>query len=274
MLTNQQLNEIEELQKECEAEDQIQLKLNWSMLRNPSDEEMGHLFHYEVGRLVGFLGVYRFGNKAELCGMVKPSYRRKGIFSKLFSKVNTLIETQKFTEVLLNAPSNSHTAKGFLKNISCDYSISEYQMQWEETKLVGDGTVTLRPSTEKDFEDEVQLDVQCFGLNEDDARKYRSEGRRADEQEYFMIEKDNKTVGKIRVSHSNGKAWIYGFAIFPEYQGKGIGRNVLANVIIKENQGGYPIFLEVEAKNAHALRLYESCGFRAYHSQDYYEYKR
>jgi ribosomal protein S18 acetylase RimI-like enzyme len=39
-----------------------------------------------------------------------------------------------------------------------------------------------------------------------------------------------------------------------------------------ERQKGLPVFLEVEAENAHALKLYEVCGFKSYHSQDYYQY--
>ncbi|MFS0658872.1 hypothetical protein AB1L07_08555 [Niallia alba] len=39
-----------------------------------------------------------------------------------------------------------------------------------------------------------------------------------------------------------------------------------------EEAKGLPIFLEVEAKNARALKLYESCGFKSYHAQDYYEF--
>ena len=69
----------------------------------------------------------------------------------------------------------------------------------------------------------------------------------------------------------NGDSWIYGFAVFPELQGKGIGRKALSKVVKMENEKGLSIFLEVEAKNAHALRLYESCGFKRFHSQDYYK---
>ena len=83
-----------------------------------------------------------------------------------------------------------------------------------------------------------------------------------------------RRVGKIRVDHSEGEAWIYGFSIFPEYQGKGHWQKG-----VEKDSGktawhlGYDIFLEVEATNAHALRLYESCGFKTIQRQDYYRYK-
>ena len=41
MLTNEQLHAIEVLQKECEQADNIQLKLNWDMLRQRNDLKHG-----------------------------------------------------------------------------------------------------------------------------------------------------------------------------------------------------------------------------------------
>jgi ribosomal protein S18 acetylase RimI-like enzyme len=52
-----------------------------------------------------------------------------------------------------------------------------------------------------------------------------------------------------------------------ELKGKGIERRVVK----MEYHKGLSVFLEVEAKNAHALNLNESCGFRSYHSQGYYK---
>ena len=274
MLTEKQLIEIGELQHECEASDKIQLKLNWEMLRNRSENEQSDFLLYEDGKLAAFLGIYSFGKKAELCGMVKPEYRRKGIFSKLMKQALSACTERKYREVLFNAPAQSAAAKDFLKTISCEYSFSEYQMKWAEKELAADKHVTLRQSEPSDLPLEVQLDVSCFGYMEQDASDYNHSIKREDDQDFIMIEFENKAVGKMRVSHTNGEAWIYGFAVLPDYQGRGIGRNALHKIIAKENEAGYPIFLEVEAKNAHALKLYESCGFKPFHVQDYYEWQK
>jgi ribosomal protein S18 acetylase RimI-like enzyme len=272
MITSKQLQEIEELQMECEVGEPFQLKLNWDMLRNHNEKEINHVFHYDNGSLVGFLGIYSFGSKVELCGMVKPSHRRQRIFTQLFTEAIRKVEEHNITEILLNAPTKSLSAKGFLQNVSCEYSFSEYQMQWKKTELFSSDDIILRPSSDDDFEDIIQLEVKCFGLDESDARDYNNMIKSSRNEATLIIEKDEKTVGKIRLAHQDGEAWIYGFCVFPEYQGKGIGRKVLTNVVLIESQKGYPIFLEVEAKNAHALGLYESCGFRSYHSQDYYKF--
>ncbi|MFJ7727379.1 GNAT family N-acetyltransferase [Neobacillus sp. NPDC097160] len=273
MLTGKQLNDIKALQEVCENEGGFQLKLNFDMLKNREENNKEDFFHYEDERLVGFLGSYGFGNKVELCGMVHPDYRRRGIFSRLLQMGLVEAENQNRKTVLLNAPTDSQSAKAFLKNIPCTFSVAEYQMKWQKTELIEDPAVTLRPSfSNDDREAEIQLEVLGFGLNESEAREMNQRIREISSDQRLIIEANGITAGKMRVSETNGEAWIYGFAIFPELRGKGIGRKALSKVVKMEDQKGLPIFLEVEAKNAHALGLYESCGFRSYHSQDYYEY--
>ncbi|PAE31408.1 GNAT family N-acetyltransferase [Bacillus sp. 7884-1] len=272
MLTKEKLYEIKALQEICEKEGRLQLKLNFDMLESRSGNRKEDFFYYEDGKLVGFLGSYYFGNKVEICGMVHPNYRRRGIFSKLLEDALEEAEKREARTILLNAPTESESAKQFLKRIPCSLSMVEYQMKWQKTELSEDPSVTVRPSySDEDLEAEIQLDVQCFGLNEKEARQYKQETKDLDSDLRLIIEAVGRIAGKIRLSEMNGEAWIYGFSIFPELQGKGIGRKALSKVVKMEDEKGLSIFLEVEAKNAHALKLYESCGFISYHSQDYYE---
>ncbi|MBT2655475.1 GNAT family N-acetyltransferase [Bacillus sp. ISL-18] len=274
MLTKEELASIKELQTICEQTGGYQLKLNFDMLENREGNEKEDFFHYEDEKLVGFLGSYGFGNKVELCGMVHPDYRRRGIFTKLLALGLEDSKRRMFQTILLNAPTDSQSAKEFLKNIPCAFSVAEYQMKWQKTGLIEDPAVTLRLSTTAEyFETEVQLEVLAFGFEEKESREFNLKLRENHFDENFIIEADGKPAGKMRVAESDGEAWIYGFAVFPELQGKGIGRRALSRIVNQEDQKGLSVFLEVEAKNAHALKLYESCGFRSYHSQDYYLYQ-
>lgn len=273
MLTEKELFDIKALQEICEKDGGFRLKLNFDMLKNREKNKKEDFFYYEDGKLVGFLGSYEFGNKAELCGMVHPDYRRKGIFSKLLEMGLDEAKNRNIRTILLNAPTKSQAAKELLKNIPCAFSVAEYQMKWQKTEIIEDPAVTIRPSvSDDDWEAEIKLDVLGFGLSESEAREMNQKVRKNNSEQWLMIEAEGKTAGKMRVAEWNGEAWIYGFVVFPELRGKGIGRKALSRVIKMEDQKGLSIFLEVEAKNAHALGLYESCGFRSYHSQDYYEY--
>ncbi|KAB7672650.1 GNAT family N-acetyltransferase [Bacillus sp. B1-b2] len=270
MLSKNELEAIKCLQEVCENEG-YQLKLNHDMLENRKEGRQDDFFHYEGDTLVGFLGCYYFGSKVEMCGMVHPDYRRKGIFSFLLKNAVTEAEQRKASKVLLNAPSSSVSGKDFLRSVACKYAFSEYQMKWHEKELHEIDDVILRDyDYKKDQEIEIQLDIQGFGIEEQDAREYVETMVENEYDHRFIIEAEGRVAGKIRVSEVEKEAWIYGFAIFPELRGKGIGRKVLTKVVKMEHQKGLPIFLEVEAKNAQALTLYESCGFKSYHSQDYY----
>jgi len=272
MLTEEELVDIKTLQEVCETDGGLQLKLNFDMLERRTGNRKEDFFHFEEGILVGFLGSYYFGNKVEICGMVHPDYRRKGIFSKLLEQALDETKRHSVRTILLNAPTESQSAKEFLKNIPCTLSMVEYQMKWEKTSLLENHSVTVRPSFSKeDVEAEIFLDVQCFGLNEEEARQYKEENKDLSTDLRLIIEAEGRVAGKMRLSEMNRESWIYGFAVFPELQGKGIGRNALSKVVKMQDEKGFSIFLEVEAKNANALRLYESCGFRSFHSQDYYK---
>lgn len=273
MLTKEQLLAIKDLKAICESKEKYELKLNFDMLESRKGDFQEDYFHYEDGQLVGFLGSYGFGNKVEICGMVHPDFRRKGVFSMLFEACVKDLNDRNIESLLLNAPADSASAKSFLKSIPCTYYMTEYQMKWQAIEMNVDPTVIIRPSlSHEDFEAEVQLDIQAFGFKEEEARHYNEILRENSQEQRFIITVDGETAGKMRVAEANNEAWIYGFAIFPALQGNGIGRKALSCIVNNMNQKGLSIYLEVEAKNHHALRLYEACGFRSYHSQDYYDY--
>ncbi|MGE7827006.1 GNAT family N-acetyltransferase [Paenibacillus sp. NPDC093718] len=271
MLTTQQLQDIEQLQKECELHDHVQLKLNWEMLRERNTENLD-FFHYEENELVAFLGLYPFGSTVEVCGMVKPNERRKGNFGQLFHLAMEQVGSNGYKKILLNAPAGSEAAAFFLNKQGAEYAFSEHQMEWHETPLEETTDILLRQATKEDYEMSVRLSVTAFGLDEEDARAMESQNF-ADHTDMLMIDVNEETVGKLRVSREEGQAWIYGFSILPEYQGRGIGRKALRQVVKEQSSAGFTVHLEVETKNDHALRLYESVGFQSVHVQDYYKYE-
>ncbi|MDF2066933.1 GNAT family N-acetyltransferase [Bacillus sp. Cr_A10] len=272
MLTKQQLLDIEKLQKECENHDHIQLKLNWEMLRNRTSKELDFLL-YENEELIAFLGLYPFGSTVEVCGMVKPSERRKNYFTLLFKQGMEVVKKKSFRKVLLNAPASSIEAKAFLTKQGAIYSFSEHQMTWEEKVLETVDGFSLRHANDNDLDMRIRLSVEAFGLPALDAEEMEVRITEDKDSDMLMIDVENETIGKIRIRRENGEAWIYGFSILPTHQGKGIGRKVLQQVVLEQSNSGQSVHLEVETKNAHALRLYESIGFKVVHAQDYYAYK-
>ncbi|WP_318614060.1 GNAT family N-acetyltransferase [Sporosarcina sp. YIM B06819] len=269
MLTTEQLHAIEVLQKECEQADTIQLKLNWDMLRQRDDQSMD-FFYEENGQLIAYLALYGFGSTVEVCGMVKPSKRRNHHFSTLWQQALQVIAEKGFRKIILNAPASSVSAKAWLATQHCTYTFSEFQMQWTQQALEASEDVVIRLALPTDAAFEIQLDVVAFNMSEEDARHHYEDVKDRTEEQRFIIVVDGTDVGKIRVSTIDGESYIYGFAILPEFQGKGYGGKALRNIVKQQHQAGYSIGLDVEAKNMHALRLYETIGFKTIQAQDYY----
>ncbi|WP_110928845.1 GNAT family N-acetyltransferase [Bacillus massiliglaciei] len=269
-MTEKQLAEVKKLQNICEQEE-LTLKLNWETLRT-----RGHMkndfFHYEEDCLVGFLGMYHFGSRLEICGMVHPEYRRKGIFTHLMHEGIAEAEKRGYQSILLNTPASSDAARQFLRQFSCEFLVAEHRMKWKKTDVIPDPAVFLREMEPTDEELNIQLDILCFGFSERDARNYNKRLRNEQSLQGYMIVAEGKAAGKVWIDRKKKEAWIYGFSVLPSCQGKGIGRKALRAILHAHQDEEYDLFLEVEATNAHALTLYESCGFEAYEQQDYYRY--
>ncbi|KIL50934.1 GNAT family N-acetyltransferase [Jeotgalibacillus campisalis] len=273
MLSKNELNEIDVLKKICEKHDGVNLKLNedWLAMDNPDGLKVYKA--YEENQLIGFLAIYGFGLTAEVCGMVHPAHRRKGIFTSFKEEAERYFKQKKYTKVLLNTPADSLSGKAYLETLACTYSFTEYQMMWKPASLSPSNQAVVRKARAEDKELELRLDIEAFETTREEAEQHWDLRNQEHGQTNYIIEHAGSSVGKLRIHRADNQLWIYGFAILPIYQGKGIGRSALQQVIQKHSISKKEIHLEVQADHQHTLELYQSCGFEVYHSQDYYRYE-
>ncbi|AKG35335.1 GNAT family N-acetyltransferase [Paenibacillus durus] len=283
MATQEILHEIEELQRRCEEYDGISLKLNWDSLRSePGAGGAQWLYTYEEGLLAGFIGLYSFGSEVEVCGMVRPGYRRRGIFTTLWQQAYKQIVRKKAKSILLNAPAASKSAAGFLKTLPIEFNHAEYQMKWDydkaeersafENKILPDDMVILRPARADEKRLLAVLDSMGFNTTLEEAVEMYEELDGESSNEHIIIELDGQPVGKMRLWTEHHETWIYAFTVDEKMRGRGIGRSALIQTIQRERRLGNGIYLEVALDNPNALGLYESCGFVITNKQDYYRY--
>lgn len=272
------------LQHIVEQHDHLSLKLNWDMLEARDDNE-NSFYHLHEGQLVGFLALYPFGDKVEVCGMVHPDYRRQGIFTRLIKESITMNLERQYKEILLNTPAKSSSGVAFLQQVPCKLDFTEYQMKYfplQKTDGAAPSVDHLQQSIKVEpYQPErhqhffTQLDVDGFGESHETASKYYEELSLIDKSQYFVITKDHQPVGKIRISpDSENEMWLYGFVVASEMRGQGIGRTVLKHIVERQSKLGLDVWLEVALTNDHARHLYESIGFRAQHEQSYYKWTK
>jgi ribosomal protein S18 acetylase RimI-like enzyme len=99
-----------------------------------------------------------------------------------------------------------------------------------------------------------------------------SERLTADIEQTVLVEVEGCTVGTVRVTLDGDTGSVYGFAVGPAWQNRGIGREVLRRVCVRlRRDGAEQVQLEVAVDNDRALGLYTSIGFTRVSTEDYYE---
>lgn len=82
----------------------------------------------------------------------------------------------------------------------------------------------------------------------------------------FLILQGENVIGSISIKiYNDDTVDLFNFAIFPQYQGKGLGRKAITN-IIKYIQNKHPdknkIYLVVFKINKKAINLYKTLNFK------------
>ena len=98
------------------------------------------------------------------------------------------------------------------------------------------------------------------GWDEDRHRRHFNECIRAGN--ISIIELDGIRIGMIQIFDEPNIVEVGEIQIQPSHQNRGVGTNVLKDVIADAHQRGKSVRLRVGLKNAKALRLYERLGFR------------
>ena len=273
-LRPEELHEIETLAGACVAVDGGRLKLEWGTLRSrPADQVNDFLWIGEHG-LVGFLGVYGFRpDQVEVCGMVHPSARRQGIFSALFAAAVAEMAGRGVRQALLVVDRTYEAGAAFARSVGGSVEHSEHRMVLSRSPaaVTPDPLITVREAGIEDGPFIISCISEAFDLPAEQLESADLETLMRRFTGTLVIERAGELVGTVRVDRDGDGAGIYGFAVTPAFQGRGIGRRVLSGLAGDLSDEGVPnVHLEVSCTNDAALHLYQSCGFDVVGTEDYY----
>lgn len=273
-LTPADVTEILQLAARCDRHDNSHVRLNEDFLQLRKETETSDFFWYENGELVGFLGLYQFNNhEIEASGMVHPEHRRKGIFSALVEALKQEVKRRGVSTIVFFNERISTTGAAFLQQQGAAYSFSEYWMVLGEPVAPPSvHGITIREATEQDASEVARCLADAFDRDYEETLASVKGGNDRQDRERFVIQHQGTTVGTIALIRlADGPCTIVGFCIAPALQGKGYGREALAQTISAAlDSGATDVNLEVAVQNANALRLYQTCGFAVTSAYDYY----
>jgi ribosomal protein S18 acetylase RimI-like enzyme len=78
---------------------------------------------------------------------------------------------------------------------------------------------------------------------------------------FDVIERDGEPVGRLYVARWAEEIRIMDIALLPEHRGRGVGTQLLRDLLAEGAASGKRVSIHVERENP-ALRLYERLGFR------------
>lgn len=285
-LNDSMYKEINKLQDICVLNDKTSLKLELDYklttgkLSDVNSDQLNEFLYYNDSILVGYIGISVFSKgEIEINGMVHPSFRGKGLFTKMFKEVMKECGKRDYNKIMLLSDHNSVSGIAFIKSIKGIFDFSEYEMHLsslgnEIIKLSG---LSLRKATNRDASAIAKQNKIYFkDIHEEETDKYESLILPEEEEKkgmtIYLAEVNNLIIGKVNLYIKDYFAAIFGLGVLPEYRRKGYGRAVLLKSLeIFREQKCSTVMLQVVANNDKALNLYLNCGFKVISTMDYYK---
>ncbi len=228
------LDAIAELELRTVAHDGGRLKLEWPTLARRPVEEQNDVLWWEGSRLLGFLGLYCFdGRNVELVGMVDPAARRAGIASALLDAAMVRCRERSYSSVLLVVPRQSVGGRllAMGRGGALDHSEHALVLTDAPSDTPSRLGIEIRTALVGDAPEVARLLVAGFGDSPDEdeiARRISSEPSQT-----LLIVIDREIIGTVRVTRDGGAGGVYGFAVDPSWQGRGVGREVLRRICVE-----------------------------------------
>ena len=225
------------------------------------------------GRVVGYAATYGFGGgDTEIVAVVHPAFRRRGIGMGLVRAAIDFVHRGGFARALVVVPRTSEGGQALARRLGATISHSEAAMTLQEAPpdTLGPGAgLDVRAATLADVPTLGEIGAAAFGSPVDEAMAISRSSVLATGRTIQVFSYEGTDVAMISVASEGTEASIAGFAVRPEWQGRGFGRAILRWVAGRLAATGHAVTIEVDVTNARAANLYLETGFREDRIYDY-----
>jgi ribosomal protein S18 acetylase RimI-like enzyme len=255
------------LQRICER-DGLDLKL--TLERTAAGEQPLDFLAVAGRRLIGYCGVEDTAD-AEVCGMVHPDHRGRGVGTALLDRALRAARRAGRDSVVVICEDAAPHAIDWLRRHGGQVEGSEQRMV---LRLDGDHAaapppatagdpVVLRRARAKDRERVIRWLTPEFDQTADVVARLFDERMGSTTTRVLVAWAGDDPVGTLRLVAVPGRAMIYGFVVDPARRGRGRGAAMLrATLDLLRAEGARDVALEVDPDNTPAVRLYTRSGFR------------
>jgi ribosomal protein S18 acetylase RimI-like enzyme len=283
-LSAQRAAEVAALRDRCNATDGLHLKIGIpGVARETSDvPRRPNAFLVYIGdSLAGYCSLDGDRHTVEICGMVAPEHRRKGIGTSLLTAARDTCTASGVSEVLLICEDAAVAGQRFVATQHCQRQFAEHRMELEDwgamlRGLTREPDMTLRRAVAGETGTLARTSAAVFGT-ESELQEIQADIESefsSPEVRFYLGQLGGSTgpvVSSLKLYLIENHASIYAFGVLPEYRRRGLAWQTLALLTQQlQTETINHIGLEVETTNTPAISLYQACGFAPVTTYGYY----
>lgn len=262
----------------CDAEDGLDLKVQPEMQRAGASVTDAIAATTSDGALIGLCTLDGLA-EIEVCGMVHPAHRRRGIGRALLDAALAACRERYARRVLVICEDASASGHALLAAAlpAARLDFKEHRMELRTLGFASQAHakplpgLVVRAADEGDLDALAMTQAAAFGERKQGIRPNIAEDLRDPSYRYYVATLDGEPVSSLKVIFVAPRAYVYAFGVVPERRRQGVGRAMLAEVIARlRDEGWRRVALEVESQNAPALALYRGLGFALVTTYGYY----
>ena len=275
-LTDSQIASVRALVHVCNEYENLNGEVFFSNRLNYDTTIRCYYCMREDDRLIGFLSAFiPTKDVAEISAYVHPDFRRKGVFSALFSSVCEELVKYSIQDILFVSQPQAKACENVLEKFSAKKNHSEYLMEFRGEAVEPMQTdLCLRLADLSNRETVIMLSEAAFEESRETAETIADNSLRADNIDVYLAYLGDCVIGKMSTNREGDELFIYGVAVLPEFQRQGYGKQML-NLLMCElsKPDRVRILIEADSKKPNAYGLYQRSGFDIVTEFDYVSYR-
>lgn len=262
-ITFTQGEEILQFVSHMEKTNKTRYKLDKSVYFE-ANQHATHLICRRADKITGYAVFSRQDPAEAEVTMLLPNDRK--LFEAMMEKIKREAPESACQRILFIVNSSDTFQQDEIRQAGGSYSFSEYAMtfDFESLKVLQN---TSEIFLEQGKLEEIKEIAELWDQEQEEVHL-------PDLEKTLVYRTEGKIASAIRIDETPCQFALYGFAVAPDFRGRGLGRRVLHQVLRQLAEKRKQIYLEVESENQPALKLYESSGFSRIAQFDYFEMKR
>lgn len=278
-LNNSLVEEIRKVEAICKDFDGLNGTIFLDTSFNFNKDIKSIFLMYEDSKLVSLISMFMpTRHEAEISAYTLPEYRNKGYFKKMFQKAVNELEKYGVEDILMVCESQSKFGRKIVKKLDAKYDFTEYFLKYVGilNQSLGNYKYLSRLCTPgiEDLETIIDVSKHAFNDTYEDAKGMIQDTFKSEDRLQYATVFEKKFVGIGSVCFDGNQISIYGLGILPEYQGRGLGKELLLLILNDLAKNNYKnITIEVNGENEKAFELYKNNGFQVEISYNYYRRK-